>query len=277
MLPSPSRRSTSCWRPKASATPSGCRPIRSCKSGSATSQAPGRPTAQEADRVLRQLPLPGQGLDQGAPGGGQGHQGELYPRVGFIVTNLARPSGWSSFTTAAAWPSSTSRSYEGGRRPPVAGRGPNHPSRRRPMPTNHHLVQSDTAIRSDVASIFVSLELSRSRWLVTSLSPGREKMSKHSVTGGDGAGLLDLLTRLRDKAEQRARTPVRIVLIQEAGLDGFWIHRLLVAHGIESHVVNPLRSQARRASWEIPNSQAQLWRASIAGHNLCIICPNAAQ
>jgi transposase len=46
------------------------------------------------------------------------------------------------------------------------------------MPTNDHLVQSDTAIRSDVASIFVSLELSRSRWLVTSLSPGSEKMSK---------------------------------------------------------------------------------------------------
>ena len=104
------------------------------------------------------------------------------------------------------------------------------------MPTNDHLVQSATAIRSDVASIFVSLELSRSRWLVTSLSPGSGKMSKHSVAGGDGAGLRDLLTRLRDKAEQRAG-PVRIVLIQEAGLDGFWIHRLLVAHGIESHVV----------------------------------------
>jgi transposase len=105
------------------------------------------------------------------------------------------------------------------------------------MPTNDHLVQSGTAIRSDVASIFVSLELSRSRWLVTSLSPGSGKMSKHSVAGGDGAGLLDLLTRLRDKAEQRAGTPVRIVVIQEAGLDGFWIHRLLAAHGIESHVV----------------------------------------
>jgi transposase len=105
------------------------------------------------------------------------------------------------------------------------------------MPTHHHLVQSDTAIRSDVGSIFVWLELSRSRWLVTSLAPGSEKMSKHSVAGGDGAGLLDLLTRLRDKAEQRPGTPVRIVVIQEAGLDGFWIHRLLTAHGIESHVV----------------------------------------
>jgi transposase len=29
-----------------------------------------------------------------------------------------------------------------------------------------------------------------------------------------------------------------VVTIQEAGLDGFWIHRLLAQHGIESHVVD---------------------------------------
>lgn len=40
------------------------------------------------------------------------------------------------------------------------------------------------AIRTDLAAIFVSLELSRSTWLITSLSPGNgEKMSKHSVAG----------------------------------------------------------------------------------------------
>ena len=32
--------------------------------------------------------------------------------------------------------------------------------------------------------------------------------------------------------------PVKIVVIQEAGLDGFWVHRLLEANGIESHVVD---------------------------------------
>ena len=30
-----------------------------------------------------------------------------------------------------------------------------------------------------------------------------------------------------------------IVTIQEAGLDGFWIHRILEKEGIESHVVDP--------------------------------------
>ena len=50
-----------------------------------------------------------------------------------------------------------------------------------------------TAIRTHIAAIFVSLELSRSNWLVTSLSPGQgEKMSKHSVAAGNVAGLLTL-------------------------------------------------------------------------------------
>jgi transposase len=42
---------------------------------------------------------------------------------------------------------------------------------------------------------------------------------------------------LRAKAEPRIGTVVKIVAIQEAGLDGFWIHRLLESNGIESHVV----------------------------------------
>ena len=87
--------------------------------------------------------------------------------------------------------------------------------------------------------MYVSLELSRSKWLITSMSAWRDKMSKHSVDAGDGAALLDRLARLRMEAEQRLGTPARVVVIQEAGLDGFWIHRLLEAGGIESHVVEP--------------------------------------
>ena len=44
-------------------------------------------------------------------------------------------------------------------------------------------------------------------------------MSKHATSGGDGTALLDLLNRLRAKAEQFAGRPVDIVVIQEAGLD----------------------------------------------------------
>ena len=55
---------------------------------------------------------------------------------------------------------------------------------------------------------------------------------------GTGACLLDLLSRSRAKAEQRYGVQIKAIVIQEAGLDGFWIHRLLLANGIESHVVD---------------------------------------
>ena len=51
-----------------------------------------------------------------------------------------------------------------------------------------HPCEGPTAIRTNLGAIFVSLELSRSTWLITSLSPGGgEKMSKHSVSAGDTA------------------------------------------------------------------------------------------
>jgi len=103
-----------------------------------------------------------------------------------------------------------------------------------------HPSDGPTAIRTHIAAIFVSLELSRSTWLVTSLSPGKgEKMSRHSVTAGTVAELLTLFTELRRKAEVRAGQSYPIVTIQEAGLDGFWLHRVLQQNDIESHVVDP--------------------------------------
>jgi transposase len=96
------------------------------------------------------------------------------------------------------------------------------------------------AIRVDLGAIFVSLELSRSRWLVTSLSPGAgEKMSRHQLAGGEVSGLLSLLGELRRRALARTGRDFGIVSIQEAGLDGFWLHRLLEAEGVESWVVDP--------------------------------------
>lgn len=96
------------------------------------------------------------------------------------------------------------------------------------------------AIRVDLGAIFVSMELSRSKWLITSLSPGAgEKLSKHVVAGGDLAALQDLFASLQAKARARTGERYRIIVLQEAGLDGFWIHRALEKSGIESHVVDP--------------------------------------
>ena len=103
-----------------------------------------------------------------------------------------------------------------------------------------HPSDGPAAIRTQFGAIFVSLELSRSNWLVTSLSPGQgEKMSKHSVTAGDVAGLMKLFAELTRKVEARTGENYPIITIQEAGLDGFWLHRVLQQEGIESHVVDP--------------------------------------
>ena len=100
--------------------------------------------------------------------------------------------------------------------------------------------QAPTAIRTHLGAIFVSLELSRSTWLITSLSPdGGEKLSKHSVRGSDVAGLLERFARLKEKTRARTGEVFPIIVIQEAGLDGFWIYRVLQSEGIESHVVDP--------------------------------------
>src|ERR1051325_8182214 len=103
-----------------------------------------------------------------------------------------------------------------------------------PRPHEH------AAIRTDLKAIFVSLELSRSTWVITSLAPGGgEKMSKHSVPSGDIPALLARMSQLKEKACARTGQVFPIIVIQEAGLDGFWIHRVLQQEGIESFFVAP--------------------------------------
>jgi transposase len=106
--------------------------------------------------------------------------------------------------------------------------------------TDNTETETETSIRTDLRAIFVSLELSRTTWLVTSLSPGtREKMSKHSMPAGDIGDLLARLRSLQERARARRTQLLPPVVIQEAGLEGFWIHRVLTENGIESYVVDP--------------------------------------
>ena len=108
------------------------------------------------------------------------------------------------------------------------------------MPSVSERPEAPTAIQTHLAASFVSLELSRSIWLITSLSPASgEKMSKHSVRAGDVAALLARFSELKRKASERTGKSFPVVVIQEAGLDGFWLHRVLQSEGVESHAVDP--------------------------------------
>ncbi|KUM26729.1 transposase [Mesorhizobium loti] len=107
------------------------------------------------------------------------------------------------------------------------------------MKTENATENETDAVHTTLGAIFLSLELSRSTWLVTSLLPcNGAKMSKRAVKAGDTAGLLDLVRQLKATVRGRTSRDVPVITIQEAGLDGFWIHRILEREGIESHVVD---------------------------------------
>src|SRR6266403_2986177 len=106
------------------------------------------------------------------------------------------------------------------------------------LPSIHHASTEQTASDSPDLTLYASLELSRATWLVNCVLPERDRMSKYSIPGSDGGALLGLLERMRARAQQLTGRPVKMVVIQEAGLDGFWVHRLLEANGSPDGTVN---------------------------------------
>jgi transposase len=100
-------------------------------------------------------------------------------------------------------------------------------------------------------TIYVAIELSQKSWLITMHSPDHDRMSRHKLEGGDHAGLLALIAKVRARAAQKLGSEPRVVSCYEAGYDGFWLHRLLVEAKIENFVFDPasiaVEQRSRRA------------------------------
>jgi len=67
------------------------------------------------------------------------------------------------------------------------------------------------------------LELSRSTWLITSLLPGAARRCRSTACPPGHLRAVGALSELRQKAFTRTGKSFPIIVIQEAGLDGFWI------------------------------------------------------
>jgi len=108
-----------------------------------------------------------------------------------------------------------------------------------------------TPIAGHSGTIFVAIELSQRSWLVTMHSPDKKRFSRHKLEGGDEAGLLGLIERIRVRAAQALGSIPRVVSCYEAGYDGFWLHRRLEAAGVTNFVFDPasiaVEQRARRA------------------------------
>lgn len=105
-----------------------------------------------------------------------------------------------------------------------------------------------TAAREHV-TIAVAIELSDVRWLVGLQRGPGARVSVHAVSSGDVDSVVRLIERERGRsARGGARADVQ--LCHEAGRDGFWVHRALVARGYANHVIDP-------GSISVPRRQRQ--------------------
>ena len=102
------------------------------------------------------------------------------------------------------------------------------------------------ATHDDTVRCLLAIELSKKSWIVAVNTPLSDKISRHTLKAGDGKELLDLCERIRTRVARETKKRVEIVSCYEAGYDGFWLHRLLEAHGIRNYVIDPASLQVDR-------------------------------
>ncbi|HWH96362.1 MAG TPA: IS110 family transposase [Baekduia sp.] len=111
-------------------------------------------------------------------------------------------------------------------------------------------------------TVHVAIELAVSSWLVAARLPGAEKVRLHRIEGGDTAALLALIAELRSSASRKLGGVAGVACCFEAGRDGFWLQRLLAAHGIAAHVLEPtsvlVNRRARRAKTDRLDAEGML-------------------
>jgi len=111
-------------------------------------------------------------------------------------------------------------------------------------------------------TIYVAIELSFSSWLVAARLPGAQKVRLHRIEGGNTAALLALIGDLRSSASRKLDRTADLACCFEAGRDGFWLQRLLSAHGIPAYVLEPtsilVNRRARRAKTDRLDAEGML-------------------
>jgi transposase len=104
------------------------------------------------------------------------------------------------------------------------------------------------AIRSEGSvnepTLYVALELGQKAWVLAMTSGFGQSPWLRSIAGGDVAAV----DRAVCAGRERFGLPpsARVVSCYEAGRDGFWIHRALVARGLENRVVDSASIEVNR-------------------------------
>jgi transposase len=91
-----------------------------------------------------------------------------------------------------------------------------------------------------------AIELSKKSWVIGFVTPLSSKISRRILSGGDWKGLLKLIEEVKTRVSRETGRTVEAMSCYEAGYDGFWLHRLLEAHGIRNYVIDPASLQMDR-------------------------------
>ena len=108
------------------------------------------------------------------------------------------------------------------------------------------------------STLVLALELSGKKWDVGAVLPGVIRRPRRSLASRDLAGLLKQIDRWKAEAERAGRPVRRTVLAYEAGRDGFWIARYLLAHGIEVEVMHPASIPVERRGRRVKTDRIDL-------------------
>jgi transposase len=101
-----------------------------------------------------------------------------------------------------------------------------------------------TQYSEGVATLFLAFELSSSEWKLAFTVGIGQKPRLRSIP----AGALDRVMEEIARAKKRFGLPAatRTVSCYEAGRDGFWLHRFLVAQGVDNRVVDSSSIEVKR-------------------------------
>src|ERR1700726_1795132 len=102
------------------------------------------------------------------------------------------------------------------------------------------------AMHVEMARCLFAIELSKQSWVIGFITPLSAKISRRILSGCDWKGLLDLIEEVRARVSRETGRAVDVLSCYEAGYDGFWLHRLLEAHGIRNYVIDPASLQVDR-------------------------------
>jgi transposase len=116
---------------------------------------------------------------------------------------------------------------------------------------------SATAFVHD-STLVVALELSGKSWEIGAVLPGVARRPRRQLTPRDMTGLLKQIERWKAEALRAGRTVQRTVLCYEAGRDGFWIGRYLLAHGIEVQIMHPASIPVERRGRRVKTDRIDL-------------------